>query len=151
MDVKDYKIGMKVRFIGKTQHEKFPEFYPEVGTVGEIVEFSDEQFLVKWPEGTVGSYQYRSYQRNSCIWYEASSMIELFIPSMKEGITDKENYTIWEMLKPKMAKNQFIHNGEYISEEVKKMVELAYTCGYRRAKKGKPFMYAKKNNKGENQ
>lgn len=51
------------------------------------------------------------------------------------------NYPIWEMLKPKMAKNQFIHTGENIPEEVKKMVELAYTCGYRRAKKGKPFMY----------
>ena len=144
MNVKDCKIGMKVRFIGKTQHEKFPEYYPEVGTVGEIVEFLGEQLHVKWPEGTVGSSRY-----NDCTRYAASSMIEPLILPMKEGITDKENYTIWEMLKPKMAKNQFIHNGEYISEEVKKMVELAYTCGYHRAKKGKPFMSAKKNNKGE--
>lgn len=67
----------------------------------------------------------------------------------KNEDTNPINHPIWEMLKPKMAKNQFVHNGEYISEEVKKMVELAYTCGYRRAKKGKPFMYAKKNNKGE--
>lgn len=146
MNVKDCKIGMKVRFIGKTKHEKFPEFYPEVGTVGEIVGFLGEQILVKWPEGTVRSFWYNDYT-----WPTASSTIEPLILPMKEGITDKENYTIWEMLKPKMAKNQFIHSGEYISEEIKKMVELAYTCGYRRAKKGKPFMYAKKNIKGENQ
>lgn len=144
MNVKDCKIGMKVRFIGEIEHKECPEFYPEVGTVGEIVEFSGERLLVKWPEGTVESSWY-----NDCNWYAPSSVIEPLILPTKKEVTDKEDYPIWEMLKPKMAKNQFIHSGEYIPEEIKKMIELAYTCGYHRAKKGKPFMYAKKNNKGE--
>lgn len=144
MNVKDCKIGMKVKFIGEIEHKKIPELYPKVGTVGEIIEFSGEELLVKWSEGTV-----TSYGLNSCIWYTTSSIIEILTPPTKKEVTDKEDYPIWEMLKPEMAKNQFIHSGEYTPEEIKKMVELAYTCGYRRAKKGKPFMYAKKNNKGE--
>lgn len=144
MNVKKYKVGMKVRFIREKSHEEFPEYYPAAGTVGEILAFSDNFFLVKWPEGATAKNG-----SGDCDWYVDSNKIEPLVLSTEEEATDKENYTIWEMLKPKMAKNQFIHSGEYISEEVKKMVELAYTCGYRRAKKSKPFMYAKKNNKGE--
>lgn len=139
MYVKDCKIGMKVRFIVAGLDNRL--CFPKVGTVGRIVDFNDSAALVEWPKGTVNARMNGKYE-----WLVNFNMIEVFDETKKNELS-----VIWEMLKPKMAKNQFIHNGEYISEEVKKMVELAYTCGYRRAKKGKPFMYAKKNNKGENQ
>ena len=138
MNVKDCKIGMKVRFIADVGIDSHP-FYPKAGTVGRIVNINSVGALVEWPKGTVATSRNGKHE-----WWVHIKMIEAF------DETKKDELSIWEMLKPKMAKNQFIHNGEYISEEVKKMVELAYTCGYRRAKKGKPFMYAKKN-KGENQ
>lgn len=140
MNVKDCKIGMKVRFIAEAYTSNYSCF-PKDGTVGRIVDFGSNVVLVEWPKGTVKARPNGKYE-----WIVNFDMIEPF-----DRIEKDESPAIWEMLKPKMAKNQFIHNGEYISEEVKKMVELAYTCGYRRAKKGKPFMYAKKNNKGENQ
>lgn len=140
MNVKDCKIGMKVKSIINVGIDNHP-FYPKAGTVGRIVDFDDTVALVEWPKGAVDARKNGKYE-----WFVSFDKIEPF-----DGAEKDEPSAIWEMLKPKMAKNQFIHNGEYISEEVKKMVELAYTCGYRRAKKGKPFMYAKKNNKGENQ
>lgn len=55
-------FGKQVRFINAQAHEKAPNFYPEVGTVGIIVPvsdypyfnsaFSDEKYLVKWPRGS---------------------------------------------------------------------------------------------------
>lgn len=50
----DYKTGDKVVFINAEKHEKWPQFYPKVGTVGTVV---DEEIImgnvfVKWTEGS---------------------------------------------------------------------------------------------------
>ena len=47
------KAGDKVRFIGAKSHEFLPEFFPPVGTVGEIIGFDeDEDLLVQWEKGS---------------------------------------------------------------------------------------------------
>lgn len=47
------RVGDKVRFIDAKSHEFLPEFFPPVGTVGEIIRFDeDEELLVQWEEGS---------------------------------------------------------------------------------------------------
>ena len=41
----------KVRFI-TDDHDIMPDWYPPNGTVGEVVEISDEGVWVDWPEGS---------------------------------------------------------------------------------------------------
>lgn len=49
-----FDIGDKVKFINPTEHQEWPKFYPEVGTVGKILDIDEyNYFLVQWPEGTV--------------------------------------------------------------------------------------------------
>lgn len=50
----ELKPGDKVRFIDGESHEKAPEYYPKVGTVGEvvIVDKKDGAELVQWPIGS---------------------------------------------------------------------------------------------------
>ena len=48
----DYKVGDKVVFIGGTMHDKFPLYYPEVGTVGTVVDVDRYDTLVKWEKGS---------------------------------------------------------------------------------------------------
>lgn len=48
-----FKIGDKVRFIDSDKHEQYPEYYPEVGTIGEIQRIDDAgDPWVQWPAGT---------------------------------------------------------------------------------------------------
>lgn len=49
---KDYKVGDKVIFIKKKRHEGFPHFYPEVGTVGTVIESCGVDVFVKWEKGS---------------------------------------------------------------------------------------------------
>lgn len=44
----DYKAGDKVVFVDGDTHGMFPEFYPEVGTVGTVVGVGVLDVLVKW-------------------------------------------------------------------------------------------------------
>lgn len=48
----DYKIGDKVVFIDGNAHSLRPLFYPEVGTVGTVVNVGGYAALVKWEEGS---------------------------------------------------------------------------------------------------
>ena len=48
----DYKVGDKVVFISEKKHKVFPRFYPEVGTVGTVVNVDGYDALVKWEEGS---------------------------------------------------------------------------------------------------
>ena len=49
---KDYKARDKVVFISEKKHKVFPHFYPEVGTVGTVVNVDGCDALVKWEEGS---------------------------------------------------------------------------------------------------
>lgn len=50
------KNGTKVKFINEWWHAKAPEYYPPVGTVGEIINSDDRGICVHWPEGvTIGA------------------------------------------------------------------------------------------------
>ena len=49
-----FNVGDKVRFLSKGFYTFFPEFYPPVGTIGEIVQDEgDGAPWVRWPEGSL--------------------------------------------------------------------------------------------------
>lgn len=48
----DYKTGDKVVFISEEEHKEFPNFYPEVGTVGTVVNVHGFVALVKREQGS---------------------------------------------------------------------------------------------------
>ena len=47
-----YHPGGKVVFVDGKAHEREPEFYPEPGTVGEIIRVSRHGLNVRWPKGS---------------------------------------------------------------------------------------------------
>lgn len=55
---RDYKIGDKVVFIGAEKHEKYPQFYPKVGTFGTVKYKTSVNALVAWEEGSTSSNGY---------------------------------------------------------------------------------------------
>lgn len=48
----DYKVGDKVVLVDGDMHGMFPEFYPEVGTVGTVLGRVTNRALVKWKKGS---------------------------------------------------------------------------------------------------
>lgn len=53
MPVKKFKKGDRVEFIDPDLHIFEPRWYPEVGTIGEVVSASgDDTYIVQWPDGT---------------------------------------------------------------------------------------------------
>lgn len=48
----DYKVGDKVVLVDGDMHGMFPEFYPEVGTVGTVLRRVTNRALVKWKKGS---------------------------------------------------------------------------------------------------
>lgn len=138
-----FNVGDKVRYIGK-EHKELPEFYPEFGTIGIIINSSENSFdvYVQWEKG--------STSKEDC-WYCDKNDIELII----ENMTNEE---IWEMLKPKLVKNglDWIHYGYdvdgnkfYYFDEIalKNAVAIAYKSGYYRSQKGRPFKFGEKKKK----
>ena len=143
-------IGKKVRFIDAKAHESAPRFYPEVGTVGEIVGVEENDWAVQWPEMTVAKGFSGKYR-----WFCGEDEIELIEDS--EKISNEE---IWQMLKPKMEKNglEWEHYGYddkgnpiylYKDIDVQKAIAIAYRSGYERCMKGRPFKFEGK--KAENE
>ena len=148
-----FKVGDKVRYIGK-DHREIPEFYPEIGTVGTVVkEDRDTDWYIQWPKG--------STSRKDC-WYCGENDIELVENA------DMTNEEIWEMLKPKMEKNGLTSiasishfsasdypNGlarcefipVYAENDVHNAIAIAYRSGYERAMKGRPFKIGEKKKK----
>ena len=54
-----FKIGDKVRYVDEAGHKTHPEYYPAVGTVGEIKATDDlGDSWVQWPEGTTSYNDY---------------------------------------------------------------------------------------------
>ena len=48
-----FKIGDKVRYVDEAGHKTYPNYYPAVGTIGEIKHFDDiGDPWVQWPKGT---------------------------------------------------------------------------------------------------
>lgn len=52
---RDYKVGDKVVFIDTENHEKWPQLYPEVGTVGTVTINGKEDIKVKWKKGSTSN------------------------------------------------------------------------------------------------
>lgn len=139
-----FNVGDKVKYIGKN-HDKFPEFYPVIGTIGVINKIhADKKYWVQWTEGTTS---------DSDFWCCCESDMELIID------TEMTNEEIWKMLHPKLVKNglDWIHYG-YDSEGNKfyyfdekaliNAVATAYKSGYYRSQKGRPFKIGEKKKKG---
>ena len=143
MNQKEIKIGDIVRYIGK-DHKEMPKFYPEIGTIGTVVEeVGDADWYIQWTKG--------STSRKDC-WYCDENDIELV---ENEDITNEE---IWNFLKNKMRKNGLVSkasiinthidgypNNEveiinaYYESDVINAIATAYRSGYHRAIKGRPF------------
>lgn len=144
-------IGKKVKFVNEEAHELEPWFYPEVGTIGEIVWVYDEIFdsydwKVQWTSGTTGGWN------GGCdCHYCGEESLEL----VEEGKMTNEE--IWQMLEPKMKKNGLdiitldtnigIKTDMYDIYDVQKAIAIAYRSGFERAVKGRPFKFEDKTKK----
>ena len=63
------KAGDKVRFMDAEWHERAPEYYPPVRTVGVVCETTHSGSLrVQWPEGSTAG---------KGLWWCASEIVEL--------------------------------------------------------------------------
>ena len=143
-----FKTGDKVRYIGE-DHKVMPKFYPPVGTIGTVINQSNEydDVYVHWEKG--------STSKEDC-WYCDRNDIEL------AEDTDMTNEEIWKMLRPKMEKNGLnkkmggLHIGKnlvdgfwvYSIDDIHNAIALAYKVGYLRAMKGRPFKIGEKKKKG---
>lgn len=135
-----FNVGDKVRYIGE-DHNDMPQFYPPVGTIGTVINQSNEcdDVYVQWEKG--------STSREDC-WYCDRHDVEL----VKD--TDMTNEEIWEMLKPKFNKNNLeglyvrIDRYGYVKEDVHNAIAIAYRSGYERAMKGRPFKISEKKKQG---
>lgn len=149
-------IGKKVIFTGEYAeflHKDSPQFYPCAGTVGTIIEYADENdCFVQWPKNTTS--------KEDC-WYVPWDCIEFYQQetTYKNYIEEMTDDEIWDMLRPKLKKNDIRRymGGIYIGNkmvdgynvykqiDVEKAVCLAYKVGYFRSQKGRPFKIGDKN------
>ena len=81
----DYKAGDKVVFISENKHKEFPNFYPEVGTVGTVVDVHGFVALVKWEEG--------STSKGDCLWCHCDEIIPAKEYFKKEKEKAMRNYS----------------------------------------------------------
>lgn len=143
MKLKDCKVGKLVRWVDEKNHRECPQYYPPVGTIGTILEVTEDDILVRWPQD-------KTADPNE--WYCDTHCVE----EVQGLLTDGE---IWDMLRAKMEKNgvkadcfKSVSNAGfsnltalnyplYSKEALIKAVALAYRVGYKRAEKGRPFKY----------
>ena len=163
MSDKKFKVGDKVKYKGN-KHNMFPSFYPEVGSIGTIVEI-----IYDVEAGNIGTID-DVYE--CCIqWAKNSTSGDDKHWCSKNDIelvedTDMTNEEIWKMLENKMEKNGLISNiypctkvddngalcfyleEAYKANDVHNAIALAYKVGYLRAMKGRPFKIGEKKKKG---
>lgn len=48
---KEIEVGDMVRFLSEEQHEKYPQWYPAVGTIGKVISATEGSMDVQWPQG----------------------------------------------------------------------------------------------------
>lgn len=48
-----FKVGSKVMATSLTEHKYWADFYPPVGTIGEVKRIAGKLLAVRWPAGTV--------------------------------------------------------------------------------------------------
>lgn len=48
-----YRAGDRVVMADQESHDRFPEYCPPVGTVGEVLQVGYVSLVVRWPEGSV--------------------------------------------------------------------------------------------------
>ena len=152
MSNKKFKVGDKVRYIGK-DHLDCPEYYPAIGTVGTITGTfdNDPDCYIQWPKNSTSG--------NDEHWCSKDD-IELV-----EDV-DMTNEEIWKMVESKMSKNglsgyvfsiptlesiegdiKWVEEQTYKANDVHNAIALAYKVGYLRAMKGRPFKIGEKKKK----
>ena len=68
---KEIEVGDMVRFLNEEIHEKYPYYYPAVGTIGEVILAEENSVMAQWPQGaTMG---------DGC-WYVPSKWLEVVKP-----------------------------------------------------------------------
>lgn len=88
MSKNNFQVGDEVVFVNSEMHEENPEWFPEVGTVGivvDIYELSDDDYYttsdddyttrVQWPDGSTSK---------SDVWWVRHEWIEQFCPDQGE-------------------------------------------------------------------
>lgn len=139
-----FKVGDKVVFMNAEKHESLCGFYPEVGTVGTVVQVEENatdeySLLVDWGDAK-GINVWRV--NNTKSWWCNKADVKLYICDGSD-CADEE---VWKMLKPKMERIvTLLADVDNFHDEVKKMVVDAYRSGYGRAMKGRPFRIKPKN------
>lgn len=116
MKITDVKVGMKVRFTDKFLHEIAPQYYPEVGTIGEV---TDIEVMVQWPKGStsrddnwfvptsaiepVKDSKPRSKPKKEAEWvnYNPKNSIHIYqcVSNPREVIAEREGGKVHEMAK----------------------------------------------------
>lgn len=72
----EFRIGDKVSFTGNDKHITYPEYYPEIGIIGTVIDISPSGLIsVQWPQGTT------SEDDN---WLCKSCYLELFEPDTND-------------------------------------------------------------------
>lgn len=100
----DYKTGDKVVFISEEEHKEFPNFYPEVGTVGTVVNVHGFVALVKWEQG--------STSKGDCWWCNCDKIIPTKEYFKKEKEKVMRNYSTADVAEVKHG--EWVH-GECVS------------------------------------
>ena len=81
MSKNNFQVGDEVVFVNSEMHEENPQWYPEVGTVGVVVDIwkpvHDDDFttMVQWPEGSTSGINK---------WWLRYEWIELACPDQGE-------------------------------------------------------------------
>ena len=135
-----FNVGDKVRFLNKEEHIEHPWCYPEVGTVGVVLnaEEANKEILVDW--GKDSGCDNNDYYYDKCAWWCLKTLVE--------KVVDYTNDEVWDMLKPKMKQFALPYSDvDNLSQEIKNMIVAAYRSGYGRATKGRDFMIERKEEK----
>lgn len=162
-----FNVGDTVKYIG-LDHAEHSDFYPLYDTIGEIKEVCDDHCWVQWPKGSTSDDDYWSCEKINL------ELIETNKNEMIQNMNDMTNEEIWEMLRPKMEKNNVLSelgvlcqgedklnklldtsiiDGKYVTDvypatAVQYAITIAYRSGYERAMKGRPFKFGEKKKKG---
>lgn len=62
-----FQVGDTVRFISEERHERDPEYFPPIGTTGQILSMEGGFYRVRWESGSTS---------NDDVWYVKESDIE---------------------------------------------------------------------------
>lgn len=111
--MKKFTVGMKVRFIDENGHKFEPQFYPEVGTIGTVIDASHDCLFIQWPKGSTSG--------DDC-WCALSYRLEI----VKEKNVEKSNFDEFSPEVSRALKDLFSYV-ERVNVSRKRSIYVDYT------------------------